>query len=85
MLSCQDVSARMTDYIEKQIPWWERLSLTMHLLLCDHCARYARQMRATVQAMRRMARPLASDQTVEGVLELVKSRQPIEHPTENRS
>lgn len=34
---------------------WERLGLRLHLLMCRHCRRYARQLRALTSATRQWA------------------------------
>lgn len=54
MLKCQEVTELVTRYLERQMPWRERVSFRYHLALCPHCRRYVRQMRATIMALGRL-------------------------------
>ena len=52
--SCRDVTrAISTDSVE-EAAFRQRLAIRMHLLLCHHCRRYARQLRAIGLAARRV-------------------------------
>ncbi len=37
MLTCREVTARATDYMEWPLPLRERLQIGMHLLICAFC------------------------------------------------
>lgn len=54
MLSCRDVANRSSDYLNRDLPWRERLAVRFHLLMCLGCSRYYEQMRATLTMLRRM-------------------------------
>ena len=51
MLSCQELTEIVTDYLEGRMSFMQRLSFQMHVGMCRHCRTYLRQMRATVQAL----------------------------------
>ncbi|QBF25744.1 anti-sigma factor [Pseudomonas tructae] len=54
MLSCKQLVARSSDYLDKQLTLGERLMVRQHLLFCGHCRRFLKQMRvaqATVRAL----------------------------------
>ncbi|MDD1012864.1 anti-sigma factor family protein [Pseudomonas rubra] len=54
MLSCKQLVARSSDYLDKQLTLGERLMVRQHLLFCSHCRRFLKQMRvaqATVRAL----------------------------------
>jgi anti-sigma factor RsiW len=57
MLTCKDVTERVTAYLERDLSWWERVQFELHLAMCRFCRRYAAQMRATMAALRRLAEP----------------------------
>lgn len=49
MLTCREITALVTDYIQGKLPFGQRVKFWMHLSMCRHCRRYLRQMRATVK------------------------------------
>ncbi|CAK9890682.1 MULTISPECIES: anti-sigma factor family protein [Pseudomonas] len=54
MLSCKELVARSSDYLDEQLTLGERLMVRQHLLFCRHCRRFLKQMRvaqATVRAL----------------------------------
>lgn len=61
MLSCQEVTALVTDYVEGHLSRWDRLRFQLHLGTCRHCRRYLRQLRATRAALSRLPPPPMPD------------------------
>ncbi len=53
MLSCKELTELVTDYLEENLPWRERLRVKVHLWMCRHCQRYVDQMRKVVVLLRR--------------------------------
>lgn len=51
MLTCQQVTELVTDYIERRQSLSERVRFELHLGLCRHCRAYLRQMKGTVEAL----------------------------------
>ncbi|MDD2060902.1 zf-HC2 domain-containing protein [Pseudomonas sp. GD03860] len=54
MLSCKDLVARSSDYLDGQLTLGEALLARQHLLFCKNCRRFIRQMRlaqATIKAL----------------------------------
>jgi len=54
MLSCKELVARSSDYLDGQLTLGDRLMTRQHLLFCRHCRRFLRQLRlaqATVKAL----------------------------------
>ena len=51
MITCQQITALVTAYLEMRLPFWDRLRFQLHLGTCRHCRRYLRQMRATIAVM----------------------------------
>ena len=54
MLSCEEVSRTIASDELATAGWPRRLSLELHLLMCRHCRRYSREMRAIGAAARRI-------------------------------
>ena len=54
MLSCKELVAQASDYLDGQLTLGDRLLARQHLLFCRHCRRFLRQLRlaqATVKAL----------------------------------
>ncbi len=51
-LSCSQVLARLSDYLDGDLPAEERQALEAHLRGCDRCARFGGEFRAVVGALR---------------------------------
>ena len=51
MISCQELTELITDYLEGRLSWIDRLRFQMHIGMCRHCRRYLAQMRATRRSM----------------------------------
>lgn len=47
MLSCQEVTEVVTDYLEGRMRLWDRLRFQFHLGICKGCRRYLNQLRTT--------------------------------------
>jgi anti-sigma factor (TIGR02949 family) len=51
-LSCSDVLAWLSDYLDGDLAAYERGRVEAHLRACDGCARFGGELRATVRALR---------------------------------
>jgi len=67
MLKCRDVPAEASLGIDDELSWQRRLSLGFHVLMCQHCRRYLRQLTRLSSAWRGLHSP-ASDEEVAEVL-----------------
>ena len=54
MLSCKETARILASDALEDLAWGRRLALRVHLLMCRHCRRYARQLRAIGAAARRL-------------------------------
>ncbi len=55
MLRCSEFVEQLTTVEERVAPTRLRLAFHLHRLVCSHCRRYLRQMRAVQAALRRYA------------------------------
>lgn len=51
-LWCHDVLARLSDYLDEELPAPERAQVEDHLRGCDACARFGGEFAATVRTLR---------------------------------
>ncbi len=43
MLSCKEATRLVSEKLDADLPFWQRLSLRLHVLMCRACSRYTRQ------------------------------------------
>lgn len=77
MLSCKDLVARSSDYLDGQLSLGEKLLARQHLLFCKNCRRFIRQLRLTQAAVKAMPEP-AVDDVDEIVQRMIRAQQPPE-------
>lgn len=51
MLTCQQLTELITEYLEGRMSFWRRVEFQMHLGMCRHCRTYLRQMKTTVSTL----------------------------------
>ena len=54
MLNCKQVSELVSQSLDRRLSLRERLGVRMHLLMCDMCRRYRRQLLFLSRASRRL-------------------------------
>ncbi|MEO8601069.1 MAG: zf-HC2 domain-containing protein [bacterium] len=54
MLTCQQLTELVTEYLEGRMSLWRRLQVQMHLGMCRHCRAYLHQMKTTVRTLGRL-------------------------------
>jgi hypothetical protein len=72
MPTCRDVADRATDYMERRLSVAERVRVAMHLLMCSVCRLYVRQLTVTRDVLRRLPRPLPSDEELDRMLHVFR-------------
>jgi anti-sigma factor RsiW len=50
-MTCRELVGLITDYVEGTLPAADRRRFDEHLEMCEHCASYVEQMRATIVAL----------------------------------
>ncbi len=46
MLSCKEATRLVSEGLDHQLPFWRRLGLRLHVVMCRGCSRYTRQITA---------------------------------------
>ena len=54
MLTCKELVALITEYLEGSLSLTERLAFQLHLGMCRNCRAYLRQMKGTVGVLRQL-------------------------------
>jgi len=62
MLTCKELTELLTDYLEGALPFMQRMSLHLHLMMCKHCRAYVRQMKLTLKTVGKLpAEPIPEE------------------------
>ena len=79
MLSCKELVACSSDYLDGQLSLGEKLLARQHLLFCRNCRRFLRQMRVTQATIKAM--PEAPVDDVDQIVQqMTKARPPHDGP-----
>ena len=46
MLSCKEATQLVSEGLDRELPFWRRLGLRLHVVMCRGCSRYTRQIKA---------------------------------------
>lgn len=81
MLTCKEVSTLYASDAVHEAPWPRRVAVRLHLLMCRHCSRYVRELRAIGVAARRSAAQRTSDDAAAerlrlGAMDVLRSGHP---------
>ena len=61
MLSCKQLVAQSSDYLDAQLPLRGRIAVRLHLAMCVHCRRFIRQMKVSQALLRQMPEEPVAD------------------------
>jgi predicted anti-sigma-YlaC factor YlaD len=68
MLTCQQITELITDFLEGRLSWRDRVKFQLHLGLCRNCRAYLRQMKLTLETLGRLPPLPPPDQVREELL-----------------
>ena len=54
MLSCKELVAHSSDYLDGHLRLRERISVRAHLAMCSHCRRFIRQLKLSQAVLRQL-------------------------------
>ena len=52
MDSCHKITKQASEYIDRNMPFSQRLKMRMHLLMCKHCRNFVDQLGLTVDTIK---------------------------------
>lgn len=44
MFNCRQISERSSDYLDRELPFGERMAFGIHLLMCGRCRKFVRHL-----------------------------------------
>lgn len=65
MLSCKQASKLLSQSLDRKLSWKERLALRFHLLICDVCTRFAKQLKVMQKAMQDWVSASEEDESIQ--------------------
>lgn len=68
MMTCQQMTALVTDYVEKRMPLLRRLGFRLHLLMCTNCRTYVKQMSSVAKELGRLPPQTVPDEVMVALL-----------------
>lgn len=82
MMSCSEITELVTAYLDRRMPLSQRMAFRMHMLMCPHCRRYLRQVRATVALTGKLpTEPVPEEVREDLVRALLAIRDEADEPT----
>lgn len=65
MLTCKKASQLLSQSLDRRLNWRERCSLKLHLMLCDVCTRFAKQLKLLRNVIKQMITATESDEQIQ--------------------
>ena len=63
-LTCKETSLLVSQSLDRKLPWGERVAVRLHLLVCETCKRFKRQIEFLRTAVRQGAEKLEEASTL---------------------
>jgi hypothetical protein len=61
MLSCKEVSKLVSESLDRELAWWQRINLWVHIGMCGLCWRFRKDMIHIHDATRQHAQEIEDD------------------------
>lgn len=68
-LACREIVELVTDYLESRLPEEDRTRFELHLVFCDACRTYVRQMRQVLAATGKLSEESVPDDVKQSLLQ----------------
>ena len=68
MLTCQQMTSLITDYLEGRMPFMDRARFQVHIGMCKDCRRYLHQMKLSVAVLGGMSPEPVPDAVMDSLL-----------------
>lgn len=79
-MTCKEVNEFLADYLDGKLPWRQRLSFNVHLIICRHCRRYVASYAATVRVTKSLGQA-AELQVPDELVRAILTARRATHPT----
>ncbi len=67
MFNCKEITRMVSEALDRELPFYQRIGIRMHLLMCKLCSRYRRQLLLLRETIRLQA---ASSEDIESAIVL---------------
>lgn len=74
MFRCQDVSRKLSQSMDMDLPWLQRAAIRFHLMMCRYCTRFHDQLRLLRKLSRHPESGLPTAETGESLSQDAKQR-----------
>jgi hypothetical protein len=64
-LNCKQTSQLVSQSLDRRLTLRERLAVRLHLLICDYCKRFQRQLLAMRAGLKRMSESIENDTDIQ--------------------
>lgn len=69
MLSCKEITEKANSYLDQELPFFTRMQVKLHLMMCEHCQRYVNQLRITISTLGKLRKDTpVSQQAVDDIV-----------------
>lgn len=51
-LQCEEISRKVSESMEHNLPWYQRMGMRFHLMMCNHCSRFEEHLKILRQFCR---------------------------------
>jgi predicted anti-sigma-YlaC factor YlaD len=69
MLTCQEMTRLVTDYLEGKLSCMDTIRFQLHIGMCIHCRRYLRDMKVTMRTLGMLSRGAIAGPTMDALME----------------
>ena len=75
MLSCKDITENANQYLDRELGFFGRLNVKIHLMICVNCKRYVEQLRTTIAMLGKLQKPAPEieDAQAENIISQLKN------------
>ena len=63
-LNCEKTAQLISESLDRELPWFQRILLKMHFLSCEVCKESAQQIRNLHQIYRHLTHPSEEDESI---------------------
>lgn len=74
MFKCSEISKLVSESMDHSLPFWQRLGISLHLKMCQHCSHYKQQLQSLQDAMHRYGHLLQEEEPLATLSEEAKRR-----------